>query len=69
MTKIDELVKSRKSPFSVIPAPHPVRDKLQPESILFSQLRSNSTPVFTEVLIDFGKLESDGWDHSLQPDQ
>jgi len=27
---IDELVKSRKVPFFVIPAPHQVRDKLQP---------------------------------------
>jgi len=28
----DELVKNRKVLFSVIPAPHQVRDKLQPES-------------------------------------
>jgi hypothetical protein len=38
---LDELVKRRKSPFSVIPAPHPVRDKLQPESSLFIHLRGN----------------------------
>ncbi len=30
--KVDELVKSRELPIFVIPAPHRVRDKLQPES-------------------------------------
>jgi len=34
--KDNELVKSRKTPFFVIPAPHQVRDKLQPESSKFN---------------------------------
>jgi hypothetical protein len=41
----DALVKSRNSPFFVIPAPHPVRHKLQPESSAFSRLRRNWIPV------------------------
>ena len=41
---IDGLVKSRKTPFFVIPAPHPVRDKLQPESSLFKWLQMVWTP-------------------------
>jgi hypothetical protein len=45
----DELAEIRKSPISVIPAPHPVRDKLQSESGFFSRLRGNCTPVFTGV--------------------
>ena len=45
--KHDGIVKIRKSTSFVIPAPHPVRDKLQPESRLFSRLRRNRTLVFT----------------------
>jgi hypothetical protein len=37
--KFDELVKSRKTPFFVIPAPHQVRDKLQPESSFFQLVK------------------------------
>ncbi|OPX38026.1 MAG: hypothetical protein B1H12_03445 [Desulfobacteraceae bacterium 4484_190.2] len=40
---IDELVKSRKTPFFVIPAPHLLRDKLQP--VKDSDLSEN--PVFS----------------------
>jgi len=32
MSKADEIVKSRKCPLPVIPAPHQVRDKLQPDT-------------------------------------
>jgi len=42
-------VKSQKTPFFVIPAPHQGRDKLQPESSKINQLKSFWTPVFTAV--------------------
>ena len=34
----DGFVKSRKTVFLVIPAPHLMRDKLQPESSIFKEL-------------------------------
>jgi hypothetical protein len=36
-------------PFYVIPAPYQVRGELQPESSVFSALRTDWTPVFTGV--------------------
>jgi len=45
----DELAKSRKIDFSVIPAPHQGRDKLQPVSSKINNLKSIWTPVFTGV--------------------
>jgi len=45
----DGFVKSRKIPFSVIPAPHQVRDKLQPESSIFKELQKTWTPFFNGV--------------------
>ena len=42
---LDEFVKSQKTLFFVIPAPHLVRDKLQPESRLFKDLHRFWTPV------------------------
>jgi len=36
-------------PYKVIPAPHEIRDKLQPESNLFKHLQMHWTAVFTGV--------------------
>jgi len=49
INKNDKLVKSRKVPLFVIPAPHRVRDKLHPESGLLRYLQMLWTPVFTGV--------------------
>jgi len=46
---MDAFAKSPKSPFLVIPAPHRVRDKLQPESGTFIELQKTWTPSFNGV--------------------
>jgi len=43
------LAKSQKTSFFVIPAPHQVRDKLQPESSVFRNLSLTWTPAFAGV--------------------
>jgi len=47
--RFDNFVESRKRSFSVIPAPHQVRDKLQPEPSFVKQLKISWTPFFNGV--------------------
>jgi hypothetical protein len=56
-TKFHEIVKSRKPPSFVIPVPHPVRGKLQPESSLFKHLRKKWAPVLTGLTTFYDDIE------------
>jgi len=56
--KFDGFVKSRKIDFSVIPAPHQERDKLQPVSSKIKKLKSLWTPVFTGVTTFYEAVKS-----------
>ena len=46
---LDGLVKSRRKPSYVIPVPHQVRDRLQPESSILKNLYFSWTPAFAGV--------------------
>ncbi len=48
---IDGFVKNRQNPNHVIPVPHQVRDRLQPESSILQLLKCSWTPGFAGVTI------------------
>jgi hypothetical protein len=58
LIKGDDFLKSRLNPIYVIPVPHQARDRLQPESRNFNQLKNPWTPVFTGVTISYEAIKS-----------